>query len=128
MQMEDLAVAVVSVEPSVTLRLATRLMHDESVGSLAVMRHGALVGIFTERDLVEALAAGSDPDEVLVEEWMTHDPDKVDADVPVEDAAAWMLGAGYRHLPVTDDGRVVGMVSIKDVLWAVLEPLLAEDR
>jgi CBS domain-containing protein len=50
---------------------------------------------------------------------MTPDPDYLESDVNVEDAAAWMLAAGYRHLPVVEDGQVLGILSVKDVLWAL---------
>jgi CBS domain-containing protein len=50
---------------------------------------------------------------------MTIDPDSLDPDMPIKDAADWMLAAGYRHLPVVEGTTPIGMVSIKDILWGV---------
>ncbi len=55
-------------------------------------------------------------------EAVSVDPDAFSPEMNVEDAANWMLATGYQHLPVVDVGVVIGMVSIKDVLWAMTEP------
>jgi CBS domain-containing protein len=103
------------------MREAIRLMAARDVGALAVEHDGALSGILTERDVIRACADGADLDATTVDEWMTEDPDSLEPDVAVEDAADWMLAAGYRHLPVVDGREIVGMVSIKDVLWALTD-------
>lgn len=96
-----------------------RLMIAEDVGSVAVVDGSALLGILTERDIVRALTAEVDLTKATTRQWMTADPDVCDPDLSVEDAARWMLSAGYRHLPVTEGNRLLGIVSIKDVLWAL---------
>lgn len=97
-------------------------MRQEGVGSVAVVVDGAMEGIFTERDLVSAVAEFAELDREPVSDWMTPDPDTLGPETPVEEAAEWMLATGYRHLPVVDEvGRLLGMVSVKDVLWAVTE-------
>lgn len=113
---------VMTASPSQTLRDAAAAMAVGSVGALAVIRDRRLIGIITERDLVSALAETVDVDISVVEDWMTKDPDSLDPDMEVEAAADWMLAAGYRHLPVVDGPNLVGIVSIKDVLWALTEP------
>ncbi|MFP3881745.1 MAG: CBS domain-containing protein [Actinomycetota bacterium] len=113
---------VVGIEANRTLREAIRLMSESEVGALAVQRDGRLTGIFTERDVIRACTDQADLDSVLVESWMTSDPDSLDPDMNVEAAADWMLAAGYRHLPVVDGVNLIGMVSIKDILWAVKGP------
>jgi CBS domain-containing protein len=50
---------------------------------------------------------------------MTPDPDTVGPEISVDEVAQWMLAAGYRHLPVMEDGELLGIASIKDVLWAL---------
>ncbi len=110
---------VISCDPTTTLIEAARQMCNHEVGSLAVMPHGALVGLITERDLIRAMAEGVTPATAVVEPWMTYEPDTVDSDVDVAEAAEWMLATGYRHLPVLDGSEVAGIVSIKDLLWAV---------
>ena len=58
---------------------------------------------------------------------MTPDPDVLSPEVEVRDAADWLLATGYRHLPVVEGGRLLGVVSIKDILWAVKEPGAARE-
>ena len=98
---------------------ATALAHD-GIGSLGVIKDRALVGIITERDLVRALAAGVDPEAESVADWMAEAPDTFSPDVEVEEAARWLLEVGYRHMPVMEDGELLGIVSIRDLLWALL--------
>lgn len=107
------------IEPTNTLREAAQLMASRDIGALAVEFEGELVGIFTERDVLNACAEGADLESSLVRVWMTSDPDTLEPDMSVDEAATWMLAAGYRHLPVLDAGRVIGVISIKDVLWAL---------
>lgn len=99
---------------------AAKTMLAEEVGALAVMENTRLVGIVTERDLLRVVAErprGPLP----VGRIMTPSPDFLSPDVEVDDAAEWMMAAGYRHLPVVEKGRIIGMVSIKDVLWALTD-------
>jgi CBS domain-containing protein len=102
------------------VRDAARQMLADDVGSLAVMKDDRLVGIVTERDLVREFAEES-PRGRLVGDVMTPDPDSLAPDIEVDEAADWMMAAGYRHLPVVDEGKLVGMVSIKDILWVLTE-------
>lgn len=112
---------VVSTLPKRTLREAARLMAAQNVGALAVEHDGLLSGILTERDVIRACGDGADLDATNVDEWMTQDPDSLEPDVAVDDAAEWMLAAGYRHLPIVEGTQIVGMVSIKDLLWALTD-------
>lgn len=113
---------VIWVAPEATIRVAAVSMKTNGVGSLAVEVDGALEGIFTERDLLDAVAGGADLDRARVEDWMTAYPDSIDPDMSVPEAADWMLASGYRHIPVVDAAGILGMISIKDVLWAMTEP------
>ena len=112
---------VVSTQPKRAMREAIRIMTAQGVGALVVEHDGVLSGILSERDVIRACAEDADLDATTVDEWMTEDPDSLEPDVGVEDAAEWMLAAGYRHLPVVEGTRIVGMVSIKDVLWALTD-------
>ena len=112
----------VSVEPTATLRDAVRQMTGSEVGALVVQKDGQIVGIITERDILGACAEDVDLAAVPVADWMTRDPDSLGPEMTVAAAADWMLAAGYRHLPVVDGTEIMGMVSIKDILWGLTEP------
>lgn len=106
--------------PETTLQDVSAAMMNASVGSIGVVHDRHLAGIITERDIVRAAADGTDPSLELVEDWMTTDPDVFDPEVSVAEAAHWLLETGYRHLPVMEDGELLGILSIRDVLWALL--------
>lgn len=111
---------VETVSPISTVVEAASQMQEFGVGSLAVMDDDEFSGIFTERDVLQVVAAGGDPAVETVAGWMTLYPDCFSPDMEVREVADWMLAAGYRHLPVVDEGsRLIGMASIKDVLWAL---------
>jgi CBS domain-containing protein len=97
-------------------------MASTDVGSVAVEVDGALEGILTERDILRAVAEDADLDRDSVSSWMTEYPDSFTPEMDVDEAANWMLATGYRHLPVVDGKTVLGVISIKDVLWAITEP------
>ncbi len=119
---ELLSGEVITVSASATVRAGAIAMHEAGVGSLAVCEEKELAGIFTERDVLRAVAAGADLDRDQISRWMTDYPDSFSPDMEVVDAADWMLATGYRHLPVVENGSLIGMASIKDVLWAVTDP------
>lgn len=124
MQVRDLVQGTpAGCAPSTSVTQATQMMVDLGIGSLAVYKDGVMIGIFTERDVVRAAAEGGAAISEAVERWMTPDPDTVDVEVEVDDAAAWMLAVGYRHLPITENGELVGIASMKDVLWGVVEEM-----
>lgn len=105
--------------PDTTLGEAAEEMARFGLGSLAVVEGRGLVGIITERDLVRSIADGASRDE-LVSDHMAIEPDVFAPDVDVWDAAEWLIEAGYRHLPVVEDGDLLGVVSIRDLLRAVI--------
>jgi CBS domain-containing protein len=112
---------VVWVDPRATLRQAAEMMMSTDVGSVAVEVDGALEGILTERDILRAVADDADLDRAPVNSWMTDYPDSFTPEMEVEEAAEWMLATGFRHLPVVEGDEVIGVISIKDVLWALTE-------
>jgi CBS domain-containing protein len=116
---EAMAGPVETCTPDVTVAQAAKRMTDEDHGAMPIALHGFLIGIITERDVLRSVGLGNNPELTMVNDLMTPDPDYLEPDVSVEDAADWMLAAGYRHLPVAEDGKILGMLSIKDVLWAL---------
>jgi len=103
-----------------TVAEAAEALITDGVGSLAVVEGRHLVGIITERDVVRAVSEGADPEEEVVADWMSDAPDTFGPDVEVREAAAWLLEMGYRHMPVMADGQLLGIVSIRDILWAII--------
>ena len=81
------------------------------------------IGILTERDLVRFGASGADASGTKVSEWMTEDPDCIGPDVSRAGRVRQSLAEhGYRHIPVVDDGRLVGVVSMRDLMKARADP------
>ena len=109
--------SVVSVTPQESVRVAAQLMCSQHVGALPVVDGGRLVGIFTERDaLCRVLAHCLDPSATLVGDVMTRRPQTIDPERPLAYALIRMYEGGFRHLPVLDGGRLLGVVSARDAL------------
>ena len=109
---------VVSVTPADSLRAATRTMTDAKVGMVVVLEEDRLAGILTERDVLGAVAEAVDPDGTPVADVMSRNVVTVAPDWEVYEAAAEMAARNFRHLVVTEGDKVVGVVSIRDVLLA----------
>ena len=109
---------VLTIEPTVTLSEAARVMRRREVGAAVVTSGGDLVGIFTERDLLRAIAEGRHPDEHRVASYMTPDPITLPPDHLPSEAAQIMHDRKFRHIPVVEDGEVIGVVSIRDLVTA----------
>ncbi len=112
---EIMSTKLVSVEPSATVAEAATVMGERHVGSALVMEGGALVGIFTERDIVRALSQDFDAPGHPISQWMTKQPRTIAADASVDEALETMLSGGFRHIPVVEDQGVVGVLSMRDV-------------
>ncbi|MHA1567202.1 MAG: CBS domain-containing protein [Alphaproteobacteria bacterium] len=98
-----------------TAREAAKLMRKHNVGAVLIMEDEALKGILTVNDMTyRVVAGGLDPDETLLGEVMTPDPATVSSDSTAIVALRLMQNSDYRHLPVVDDGSVVGLVSRRD--------------
>ena len=111
---------LLSVAAEAQLREAAREMDGRGVGAVLVMQQERLAGILTERDLLKAVARGLSED-AKVGDWMTHHPETIEASDSTEHAAALMIHGGFRHLPVLEEGKVVGIISIRDLLRVTLE-------
>jgi CBS domain-containing protein len=90
-------------------------MRENNVGAVLIVEDEALKGILTVNDLTyRVIAEGRDPDETLLGEIMTPDPDTVGSDTTAIEALRLMQDGDYRHLPVVDGGRILGLVSRRD--------------
>ena len=107
--------ASVTQSPADCLREAAAAMWKRQTGSLLIMDGDAVVGIVTERDLMKAVARGDDLDATPVSAVMTRDVLTVAPDTTVAEAARHMATRWIRHLPVVVDGRLVGIVSQRDL-------------
>ena len=110
-----------SIGKEAPVAAAVEKMTADNVGSLCVIDADRLIGIFTERDLMaRVVAVGRDPDRTLIEQVMTPDPVCIAADASVGEALQLLDQRDIRHLPVVDDDRLIGMVSLRDVADFVL--------
>lgn len=120
---------LVLADEAMTAREAARLMAANRVSAVMIVSGRMLNGIFTERDLaVKVVAAGLDPEKVVLGAVMTRTPDTLRPDDTARSALEKMVRGGYRHLPVVDGGAVVGMVSMRDLYAAVLGQLDGDIR
>jgi len=109
--------SLVHAAPSDTVRDAAKTMSERNVGAIAVLDAGRLVGIFSERDvLTRIVAEGRSPEETSVESVMTRDLIVADPADDIDEALQKMHACNCRHLPVVQKGRLVGMISIRDLL------------
>lgn len=104
-----------TVEPGDSVGEAVAVMAQHRVGSVLVMEGENLLGIFTERDTVRALSLSHDAPRHQIVSWMTPDPKTVGPETDADEALRFMLDHGFRHLPVVEGGRVVGIVSMRDL-------------
>jgi CBS domain-containing protein len=108
---------VLTIGPAHTLREAARMMAARRVGAAVVVdREHAGVGILTERDILNSVAAGENPDSELCAQHCTQDLVFAAADWTLEDAAAAMVHGGFRHLVVVGGQDVIGLLSMRDIV------------
>jgi len=117
----------VIVSPQTTVVEAARLMKSRKVGALLVVDGARLLGIFTERDaLLRVIAEERAPHKTRMAEVMTPDPQTVHPDTPFGHALHLMHEGGFRHVPVVENGRSLGVVSARDVLGSELREFATE--
>lgn len=105
------------LEPNQSVRAAVQRMTERNIGAAAVVEAGKLAGIFSERDLMaRVVARGLNPDDTEVRTVMTSELVVAGPEENVDAALAKMHAINSRHLPVVDDGKLVGMISIRDLL------------
>lgn len=113
--------------PRTTVARAAKMMAQKDAGAVMVVDGERLVGIFTERDIVSRVVApGLDPKVTRIAEVMTAAPQTIGADKPFGHALLLMHEKGFRHLPVMEDGRLVGIVSSRSAMDPDLEEFVSE--
>ena len=108
--------AVACLGPRASLKRAAGLMRQGGFGSVAVYQGEDLIGIITETDLVRAIADGRDPASTRISQYMSEEPAVAGPEDDSREVAERMVAQGFRHLPVVEEGKLVGMVSARDLL------------
>jgi CBS domain-containing protein len=111
----------------ITVAAASRLMRERRVGAILVLENGRLAGIFTERDaLFRVIAEGRSPEHTTLGQVMTHNPRTIGPDRPFGHALHLMYEGEFRHVPVVEDGRPLGMVSARDALGPDIKQFISD--
>src|SRR5437764_13610076 len=110
---------LVTSEDAATRGEAAAVMAQRRVGSILIVEGERLAGIFSERDIVRAISHSHDAVRDPVAHWMTRRPVTIGPDASAEEALEKMLAGGFRHLPVLQGERLVGMVSMRDLSKAL---------
>lgn len=118
MQVRDgMSSTVLTVGPGHTLREAARAMAERRIGAAVVLDPDAMgPGILTERDVLEAVGRGQDVDTERVGDHLTQEVVFASPEWSLEEAAAAMVRGNFRHLIVTEDGEIRGILSVRDVV------------
>ena len=119
--LKDKGSQVWSVEPTAMVYSALQLMADKEIGALLVLAEGMLVGIFSERDYArKVILHGKTSAETRVSEVMSPDVVTVGAEQSIAECMALMTEKRFRHLPVVEGGQILGVISIGDVVKAII--------
>ena len=120
---------VYSIDANSTVLEAARFMMEHSIGALPVLRDGEIVGIFSERDIMNrVVAVGRMPGTTKISEVMTANPKSISVDETIDNCLFLMLEFGFRHLPITDGKQLKGLVSLRDILLRYVSQKEAEAR
>jgi len=119
----------IAVAPDQTVSQAACLMATKNVGAVMVVEANQLIGIFTERDVVfRVVAPGHDPKETHLREVMTADPKTLGPTQSYGHALVIMQENGFRHVPVVDEGKPIGIISSRNAMDPDLEEFVADQR
>jgi len=117
---EHMTASLLTISAGATLGEAAAAMVERGVGAVVVLEGEAIAAILTERDVMKAVAAGSDAG-APVADWMTRHPETIEPEDTTDHAATLMIHGGFRHLPVVLGGKIVGIVSIRDLMKVALD-------
>jgi CBS domain-containing protein len=120
---------VYSIDANSTVLEAARFMMEHSIGALPVLRDGEIVGIFSERDIMNrVVAVGRMPGTTKIFEVMTANPKAISVDETIDNCLFLMREFGFRHLPIIDGKQLKGLVSLRDILLRYVSQKEAEAR
>ena len=108
---------VLTIDSESTVQEAAQYMHSHNIGSVVVSKFDKPIGIVTERDLTQKVVAGGlDPDSTPITEIMTEKLQTMDRYLPIDEANEFMHKNKIRHLVITEEDKIVGMLSVKDLV------------
>ena len=117
----------ITASAGISVAEAAALMREHKIGAILVVQGAKLKGIFTERDaLFRVMAAGRDPKATKLSEVMTPNPRTIAPDRPFGHALHLMYEGEFRHVPVVENGRPLGMVSARDALGPDLQQFISD--
>jgi CBS domain-containing protein len=116
---EHMTRSLLTIPAEATLGEAASAMAERGVGAVVVLE-GDSIAILTERDVLNAVAAGHGGS-AAVSDWMTRHPDTIEPEDSTDHAASLMIHGGFRHLPVVVEGKLVGILSIRDLMKLSLD-------
>jgi CBS domain-containing protein len=118
----------VSVPPEATVETAVSVMNEHRIGSVVVTEDSRVIGIFTERDVLRRVVQEArEPSSTRVRDVMSQSPMTVTPDTTLLESIALMRQHDVRHLPIVEDGTLVGVVSIGDMVWTLARDLHQEN-
>ena len=113
---------VIAVSPETTVLVATQIMRQNQIGCVPVAEGGRLKGMFTERDVVNRVVSqGLDPAKTSVEQLMTANPIAIESAEPLRNVFELLAQRRFRHVPITDKGMLVGIISLTDLAGVLTE-------
>ena len=122
--LQEKGMGVLSVDPDTSVYEALRIMAERNIGALVVLKKGEMVGIFSERDYARNSIQEDRNNAVIpVSDLMTPDVITAGLELHLEDCLAIMTEKHIRHLPVVENGRLVGMITIGDVVRKIITEL-----
>ena len=108
---------IISLPPTATAMEAAKVLAENNIGAIPVVEDGKLVGVFSERDFIKRIIIpGKDPGSVRLNRIMTTNPDFISPDETVGKAINLMVTHHYRHMPVVENGKLVGFLSQRDFM------------
>jgi CBS domain-containing protein len=127
--LEEHNATIHSVNPDVSVTECVRLMNEKQIGAMLVIENESLLGIFTERDAItKVLGAGLEPSITMISAVMSHNPTCITPLTTLDEAMAIVSNQHIRHLPVMQNGNVLGMVSSGDLTHWLVEDRAGEIR
>jgi len=111
---------VASINPDRSIRFASRILKTVDISCLVAIEKSGIVGILTERDIVQkVISPGLDPDKTKVRDVMSKNVITIDKDKPIESAADVMEKNGIKKIPITESGKLIGIITMTDIVKAM---------